>query len=93
MRYLQEIVQEHYDSFAIWPRAPEFENDATKNNLVYSEEPPVQERDQPGAQNGNPYFSPFCYVPVRTNKSRRRCSLDRGQDAFGNNKNASVQRV
>jgi hypothetical protein len=41
MRYLQEIVQEHYDSFAIWPRAPEFENDATKNSLVYSEEPPV----------------------------------------------------
>jgi hypothetical protein len=92
MWYLPEIVQEHYESFGIWSRAPEFEDDATKNNLAYSEEPPVYERANPGAQNGNPSFSPFCCVPLRTNKSRRKCLLGYGQDAFSDNKNSSVQR-
>jgi len=88
---LPEIVQEHCESFGIWARAPEFEDDATKNNLVYSEEPPVHELAHPEAQNGNPIFSLFCCVPVRTTKSRRRCWLRNGRYAFSNCKTSSVQ--
>jgi hypothetical protein len=90
MRHLPEIVQGHYESFAIWPRAPKFEDDTTKNNLAYSEEPPVYERAHPEAQNENPSFSLFCCVPVRTNKSRRKCLLGYGQEALRDNENSIV---